>query len=232
MFLGWHQPWATRKLLAGMHLITAALIGLAVGGDTAAPGGSASPRDGRTHAGRWLHKERVKMEDWWCAQDGKMDTLPCIARKMRDASPDVRKEMREKMGSDATDGATKMQNKLASHDDMHEAWCKTHGETTMCQKWAENRDKRLKRKAERLERRPSTDKRRTETDSMHEAYCTSEHADEAPCLLWNLRQTSRRTERDALKAKLKMLEPGINEEQNAAMHEFWCNDPQVDRDEM
>ena len=44
------------------------------------------------------------------------------ARKMRDASPDERKEMREamreKMRSDATDGATKMQNKLASHDDM------------------------------------------------------------------------------------------------------------------
>ena len=136
-------------------LITTALFALAVGGDTPAPGGSASPRDGRTHAGRKarttdaegreeLRKERVEMEDWWCTQDGKMDTLPCIARKMRDASPDERKEMREamreKMRSDATDGATKMQNKLASHDDMHEAWCKTHGETTMCQKWARQGD--------------------------------------------------------------------------------------------
>lgn len=240
-----------------MHIITAALLGLAVGGDTAAPGGSASPRDGRTHAGRKaregfaenreeLRKERVEMEDWWCTQDGKMDTLPCIARKMRDASPDERKEMREamreKMRGDATDGATKMQNKLASHDDMHEAWCKTHGETTMCRKWAENRDKRLKGQAEgfpgmkekfeAMGGKPSADKRRAEIDSMHEAYCTSEHADEAPCLMWSMRKTAPRSvEHEALHAKLKMLEPETNKEQDAAMHEFWCNDPQVDRDE-
>ena len=120
-----------------------------------------------------ISQELEAMLVWWCSQPGKEEDDPCIARKMRDASPEDRAAWRE----------TQSQTRNVTHAVnvkfmMHEQWCAldNHKESKHCEHF-------LKHIHEMKERRrnggmPPPQKadgiasRRAEHIEMLTAYCT------------------------------------------------------------
>merc|ERR1719454_858905 len=81
------------------------------------------------------------MHVWWCGQEGKEETIPCLTGRMLDASPEERAQYREKMGErykrKYVEGGTPT------------AEMETHKEGAVCTRWAKQKELAETRKQRR-----------------------------------------------------------------------------------
>jgi len=193
--------------------------------------------DGTPPPPRWtvIRQETESMQAWWCdEQKGHEKTMICTKRKMKDATPEERKAWRAAVSSDRQ----QMRTDPADMEEMHTKWCETHAETELCQRWAGRAQKLGKGALPDMKRElpPQQNQRHlAESDQMIAAWCTPEHQDEAPCLKKRLADMHAQGQGQDGKESIVAMMKGLSHQDHAAqrerMFEFWCNDPQNDRDE-
>ncbi|EOD09049.1 hypothetical protein EMIHUDRAFT_105753 [Emiliania huxleyi CCMP1516] len=192
--------------------------------------------------------EFAQMQEWWCGQSGHEADAACVSLRMRDASPEERKALRESLKANRSHW-----KKDRKRDDgaMLAAWCETHGDSQLCQRW-EKRRNRLDPPSPppspafeagaamdvwSLFRQRRSAEGSTEHDRMMASFCTSERQEELLCRQWRLRSDEKLLpeERNDLKQQEQRLRPAeraaLLREQKEAVLDFWCNNPTVDREE-
>ena len=222
-----------------------------------------------------------EMHVWWCGQEGKEETIPCLTRRMLDASPEERAQYREKMGErykrKYVEGGTptaKMET-----DEMHDQWCamEAHKEGAVCTRWAKQKElaetrkqrraaggakekvafgvesgadaddadaaedgrmaaarkKRLERATEAKRGPGSGEKRRAEMQLLTASYCAEKEGndDTAPCMSHLMQKETDAAKKKELSEAMRGIDFKQRQAQWDAAYEFWCNNPDENRDE-
>ena len=136
--------------------------------------------------GSELQKQSIAMHEWFCAEAGNAEKLPCLMHRARSSSDKAEKKaLYARMRPDPKDKAVAEERK-ATMDAMHEAWCardEARG-NALCVNWRASAKRRAEATAKK-EAHKEKPNYGAEYVEMHTAYCDDkpENAETAPCIM-------------------------------------------------